>query len=232
MKYDISAQLLDQQEQKIKIDDLIQFFAFEMIVTGLFEKSFLIGIFISCLSFFSYSIFSFVYNARKTIEFLQNQSIAHDSLLFCTMRIIARCNIFRCKVVRVLIFIFLAFFIGFFSIKSNNGRKLRNEITRQYPNPDNSKSNKSQVKNHYFIENAFKKINVMTMNFLQSPSSPETVKSETSSILDPFCKPNRGQNKKLIEKSDFLSKMEKRAAKVEEVCSKFHETFNGRQNIQ
>ena len=68
----------------------------------------------------------------------------------------------------------------------------------------------------------------MTMNFLQSPSSPETVKSETSSILDPFCKPNRGQNKKLIEKSDFLSKMEKRAAKVKEVCSKFHETFNGR----
>ena len=70
---------------------------------------------------------------------------------------------------------------------------------------------------------------MMTSNFRQSLSGHETVRSVTTLMkLDPFSKTNESQNNKLIENHNFLLKMENRASKVKEVCSRFHKTFNGR----
>ena len=70
---------------------------------------------------------------------------------------------------------------------------------------------------------------MMTSNFRQSLSGHETVNKVTTLMkLDPFSKTNESQNNKLIEKNNFLLKMENRALKLKEVCSRFHKTFNGR----
>ena len=46
--------------------------------------------------------------------------------------------------------------------------------------------------------------------------------------LDPFEKTNKNKNNKMIEQNYFLAKMKDRVSKMKEVCSRFHETFNGR----
>ena len=67
------------------------------------------------------------------------------------------------------------------------------------------------------------------INTVSSNLRSETEIHETDLMkLDPFEKTIKSKNNKIIEKNNFLLKMKNRVSKVKEVCSRFHETFNGR----
>ena len=71
-------------------------------------------------------------------------------------------------------------------------------------------------------------MNLNPSYFRQTTLIPESGDVKHQMRLDPFEKIKDEGNDKIIEKHNFIAKMEKRVSRMKEVCSRFHESYNGR----
>ena len=71
-------------------------------------------------------------------------------------------------------------------------------------------------------------MNLSPLHFRPSTLVPEFIDVKDAMKLDPFEKSKNKKNDMMIARNNFISKMENRVSRIKDVCSKFHDSYNGR----